>query len=447
MAMSKEAQEIGQRIYERMGQILSIAEDERRKVTGTLLDSVDLGDLQIIVENQAALDVLIGRTHKAYNCHLEGKEEETPAQVVAAALAVVAAAQAAAAPPAKAPSPQHKQRQHQQRQRKPDQTEFPPLGGNAERTKGPAAAQAAAPPAHHQGSQRRKRPAAAPAGLRRAVATVAAAMSTVALATATVFTDPKVLLVYLDSTLQGLWDHTKNVWFKDCLYKRVVRPFYGTLWMTCPPVDADKFLLFSQKKGHVYTEDEINLKENYTSFVVVIAYHCILNVIGLRFLKIRCMFDDEGKIVDEFYRFIMNVIKGYIAKYSNSSIIDNFDECVEYICSHDNVRKSGFKNSDPIIKVHIAAVKSLFAEATKDAAGATIDEMRDYMAKINGTVAEMKTKLEKMEKTQEQTARRLGEVHAEVVVLRKKVDEVADAADETVAMLAQWGIGSSTEGR
>ena len=453
---------IGEIIYARMRAILSIDEKTCCKVTGTMLDSIELDDLQIIVKYQSALDVLIDKTHNAYDCLLKGKAAETPAQIVAAALAVAVAAakataaeaaQAAAAeaakvaPPAKAAPTTAATPVTQAAQSKPDthdREEFPPLGTKGTRAAAhrqgkqwwqrPAAPTTAQAPAHHQGRPRRQRPATTSAGPRSVVATVAAAMSTTALATAAVFTDPEVLLVYLGSTLQRLWYYTKDVLFEDDLYKRVVRPFYGMLWTTCPNIDEDKFLLFSIKKGHVYTKTERNLKEDYKSFVVVIAYHCVYNVAGLRkHLGIQCMFDDEGKIDDEVRTFMMNVIKGYIAKYHNSSIIVNFDKCVQYIRNHENVRKSGFRNFDPIIDNNVAAVKELFADAIKDKTDAAIDEMRDYMAKMNDTVA-------KMAKTQEQTAQRLDAVHTEVVELRRTVNAVAEANNRTMKMLARHDV-------
>ena len=111
-------QEIGEIIYARMCVILGIDEETCCKVTGAMLDSIELDDLQIIVKNQSALDVLIDKTHKAYDCLLKGKAAETPAQIVAAALAVVAAA----APPAKAVPAAH----HQGRQRPAKAAPAPP---------------------------------------------------------------------------------------------------------------------------------------------------------------------------------------------------------------------------------------------------------------------------------------------------------------------------------
>lgn len=397
MSMSKEAQEIGQRIYDLMAQIPGITEDKRRKVTGTMLDSIELDDLQIIVKNQAALNVLIDKSLKAYNCHLEGKEEETPAQVVAAALAVVAAAQAAAAaPPAKAPSPQHKQRQHQQRQRR-------------------------------QG----------PTRLQRA----AMAVSTVASVAAAIVSDFKSLPGYVGSTLGMLWEFPKIRWFEQNLYEYAVKPFYGMLWGTCPTKDNPYRFLFFPKD-----EKAPDLKKKYSSFVIVTALHCIFNNTALGHLGIQCMFGDENKIVEQVEMFMKIAIKRYIAEYCGSFIINGFKDCVQYIHNHGNVKDA--KNLDATINQRVDAVLKLFAEATTDKTGATIDEMCSRLAELTVTVAAMKTKMEQMEKTQKQTARRLGEVHAEVVVLRKKVDKVAEVADETVAMLAQWGIGqSSTEGR
>lgn len=270
------------------------------------------------------------------------------------------------------------------------------------------------------------------------MATVAATVSTMTLATTTVFIDPEVLLKYVGCTLQGLWNLTKDVWFEGDLFKRVAHPFYGKLWTTCPKDDADKFLLF-KNDDPMFTKTKYNLKEDYKSFVVVIAYHCVYNVTALgRFLRIRCMFNDKNEIDDEFRTFMMNVIKGYIAKYSNSSIIDNFDKCVQYIRNHDGVDDK-FKNDDDIIKLHIKAVDDLIAEAIKNAPNTAIVEMRDDVAKINETVAEMKTDLEKMKKTQEQNAQRLDAVHTEVVELRKTVNAVAEANNRAMKMFKQCG--------
>ena len=353
-----------------------------------------------------------------------------------AAAPTTAAAAAPTTAQAAAPTTAQAAAHHQGRQRPAAPTTAAAAAHHQGRQR-PAAPTTAAAPAH-QGRPRRQRPATASAGLRGVAATVAATVSTMTLATTTVFIDPEVLLKYVGCTLQGLWNLTKDVWFEGDLFKRVAHPFYGKLWMTCPKDDADKFLLF-KKDDPMFTKTKYNLKEDYKSFVVVIAYHCVYNVTALgRFLRIRCMFNDKNEIDDEFRTFMMNVIKGYIAKYSNSSIIDNFDKCVQYIRNHDGVDDK-FKNDDDIIKLHIKAVDDLIAEAIKNAPNTAIVEMRDDVAKINETVAEMKTDLEKMKKTQEQNAQRLDAVHTEVVELRRTVNVVAEANNRAMKMFEQCG--------
>lgn len=442
--MSKEAQEkvqkqkIGEKIYARMAFIPGIAEDKWAKVTGMLLESLELDDLQIIVKNQAALDVLIDKAHNAYNCLLEGKAVETPVQIAAAALAVAAAAQAAPAPPAKAPSPQHKQRQQRQRQRKLDPMEYPPLGKNAERAKGPAVAQAAAPPVQHRGKQWRQ----GPTRLQRAMTTAAMAVSTAA----AIVSDFKSLPEYIGKTLGILWRFPKTRWFEQNLFEYAVKPFYGMLWGTCPTNDDSYRFLF-------FPEDEKapDLKKKYSSFVVVTALHCIFNNTALDRLGIQCMFNDKNEIVEQIEVFMKAAIKSYIAEYHHNNITYGFKACVEYIRGHGNVK--GAKNHDIIIEQRVTVVEKLFAEATTDKTEATIDELCNRLAELTSTVAGMA-------ETQKQTTQRIGDIHAEVVVLqqtvdacrketeacRKKIDEVADAFNRTSAMLARHDVPSPPMG-
>lgn len=273
------------------------------------------------------------------------------------------------------------------------------------------------------------------------------AVSTVASVAAAIVSDFKSLPEYIGKTLGMLWKFPKTRWFEQNLFEYAVKPFYGMLWGTCPTKDNPYRFLF-------FPEDEKapDLKKKYSSFVIVTALHCIFNNTALGRLGIQCMFNDENKIVEQIEVFMKVAIKRYIAEYCGSFIINGFKDCVQYIRNHGNVKDA--KNLDATINQRVDAVLKLFAEATTDKTGATIDEMCSRLAELTVTVAAMKTKMEQMEKTQEQTAQCLAKVHEEVAGTRKaivelqtKVDKVAEVADETVAMLAQWGIGSSTEGR
>lgn len=413
-------QEIGEQIYALMAFLPGITEDKWAKLTGMILESMKLDELQELMMSPAGLIIKIHEAHKYYNAHKKEAEAPAPAQATAAAQAAAAASPAkavpaATAPPAKAPLPQHKQRQHQQQQRKLDPREYPPLGKNAERAKGPA---------HHQGKQWQRRPTR----LQRAMTTTAMAVSTVA----AIVSDFKSLPQYVGSTLEMLWRFPKKKWFEQNLFKYAVKPFYGMLWGSCPEGDDSyKFLLFPKGYHPIGDECTNDLKTGFSSLVVVSAFHCIFNNAALGRLGIQCMFNDKNEIVEQIKVFMKVAIKRYIAEYQGSYITNRFKDCVQYIRAHGNVKD--VKNPDTTIDLRVTAVEKLFAEATTDKTEATIDELCNRLAELTDTIA-------RMEKTQEQTARRLDEVHAEVVVLRKEANKVVDAANDTVAMLAKLGI-------
>ena len=85
-----EKQEIGEIIYARMMQTPGIVEDEWRKLTGSLLDSLTLDKLRELVNNQIELDKMIVYVHNAYNKYLDKKVEKVPAPAEPAAAAMAA---------------------------------------------------------------------------------------------------------------------------------------------------------------------------------------------------------------------------------------------------------------------------------------------------------------------------------------------------------------------
>ena len=72
-------QQIGERIYAKMASIPGIAEDRWGKLTGMLLESLKLDDLQQLVKNSDELVKKIGQANEYYNAHLKEKQDAAAA--------------------------------------------------------------------------------------------------------------------------------------------------------------------------------------------------------------------------------------------------------------------------------------------------------------------------------------------------------------------------------